>query len=433
MQVNHFNTFPYGGAAAAALRLHHEMQNQRIESRFWYSINDRDVDCDGTTRPIQFRESSQPNFFQRQLEKRRNRKICRLYDSHLANRDKQQEVFSMAEQTAVTRLSSAEFERQIVHLHWVAFMADLPSFFRSIPRSSPIVWTLHDMNPLTGGCHYSSGCEQFKSGCGSCPQVVLPNSNDASAQGFRAKQKAFSSRSMNIVSPSLWLKRLAESSPIFPRSTRFHHIRLGFDLNQLRPIPKPAARKQLGLPEDKTLIGFGAESLGNHRKGFDLLIDALSGMPDQKDVQCVVFGAADDWSDSDSQIPSCHQMGYVNDVERMTQIYSACDFVVVPSREDNQPQVGLEAMACGTPVIGFNCGGISEYITHGTTGFLAEPEDSKALAFQISEMVSAGSLRDEMGRRCRQRMEQDFNIVNQSQKYLALYSELLEGREAKSA
>ena len=424
MIVNHFNTFPYGGAANAALRLHHQMRCQEFDSRFWYAKTERVVPDDASIRQIDFRPRVQPNLFQRQLEKRRNRKICRLFDTHLAARDSQLEVFSMADQLEATRLQTSDFEKQIMHLHWIAFMGDYHSLIASIPRSSPIVWTLHDMNPLTGGCHYSSGCERFRSGCGSCPQVVNPMSNDVSAHGFHSKKRTLSSRQLDIVSPSLWLKRLAEASPMFPRSTRFHHIRLGFDLDQFRPLPTLAARQQLGLPENKVLVGFGAESTGNRRKGLDLLQSALSVLSDQRDLECIVFGSANGAEEANHNLPRCHQIGYVSEPERMAKIYSACDFVVVPSREDNQPQVGLEAMACGTPVIGFDVGGIAEYITAGVTGLLAAPENARDLASQIKKMLAAEALRTEMGQSCRKRMEADFDIVKQSQKYVSLYREL---------
>lgn len=424
MIVNHFNTFPYGGAATAALRLHDEMLSQGVASRFWFDKDERGVNRQAVSQ-IKWRENrGDSNLLQRQWEKRRVRKICNLHDTHLAARDQSLELFSLPELTARTALETESFEQQIVHLHWLAFLADLPSFFRSIPESSPIVWTLHDMNPLTGGCHYSSGCEQFRSECGSCPQVVQPGSNDVSRHGFKIKQRAYRNRKLNIVTPSRWLMDLAKASPLFPTSTRFHHIRLGFDLNQLYPMSKQVIRDELGLEREKVVIGFGAESITNRRKGFDLLLKALARLPDKSNLQCAVFGSGE-VPKVGFELPELREFGFVDNPNWMTKFYSACDVVVVPSREDNQPQVGLEAMACGTPVVGFDAGGIGEYVVSGETGRLAKREDASDLADQISCLVSDSNTRSTMATNCRAIMERDFDIAQQASKYCSLYEQLL--------
>lgn len=403
------------------------MLNQDVKSRFWFDRNDREITGEAVA-PIDWQEDSNSNsgnLFQRQWKRRRARKICKLYDTHLATRDRDLEVFSMPDSVDEKSLSSTSFENQIVHLHWIAFLADLPSFFRSIPDSSPIVWTLHDMNPLTGGCHYSTGCQQFQTGCGHCPQLIQPGSNDVSRHSFKVKQRSYRNRELNVVTPSRWLLELAKSSSIFPTSTRFHHIRLGFDLKQLVPLSKPQARAEFGFDSSKLVIGFGAESIANRRKGFDLLLQALAKLPDKSNLQCAVFGSGQ-IPDTQYELPEFRELGFINDPKVMTQFYSACDLVVVPSREDNQPQVGLEAMACGTPVVGFDAGGIGEYIEPGKTGWLAKPEDSSDLATQINRLTTATvDTRMAMASSCRKLMEKEFDIIAQSAKYRSLYQQLL--------
>ena len=434
MIINHFNTFPYGGAASAALRLHGELINQHVDSRFLFANNDRQATLGDSVRQIQWRSTdpSGNHPIRQHFAKRRVRQIHRLYDRHLAERDPQLEVFSMPSLTRQTIPADASDVSGVVHLHWIAFMADYRSFFGAIPDRVPIVWTLHDMNPITGGCHYSGDCNQFKRGCGNCGQVLNAGPDDVSYQGFDTKQRALRRKNLTVVAPSLWLKQLAESSPVFPPSTTYHHIRLGFDLKQLYPLPKLAARKMLGIETQATLIGFGAESVNNRRKGLDLLLPPLARLKNETPIECLVIGSGN-IADSKLDLPKIHALGYLDDPQKIAQFYSACDLVVVPSREDNQPQVGLEAMACGTPVVAFDVGGISEYVHPGITGWLAKPESSIDLAIQIRKLISDAESRANLSDRCRRWMEQEFDITKQAEKYMALYQRLIEDCQRRAA
>ena len=425
MIVNHFNTFPYGGAATAALRLHAQYLNLGIDSRFNFSQQDREPDSSAPVTQIQWKKPdvSFRNRFVKPFEKRRIRKIHRMYDTHLAQRDPNLELFSMAQQVERNRLNSQEFASGVVHLHWIAFMSDFQTLFRSIPDHTPIVWTLHDMNPITGGCHYSGGCNRFESGCGSCPQLLQSDTHDLSSHSFRIKAAALRNKNLTIVSPSQWLLELAQSSPMFPSSTTYQHIRLGFNLQELYPVNKLQARERLGINPDVPLVGFGAESVGNPRKGLDLLLPALSRLNNKRTVQAAVFGSGQIVGNG-LDLPKIHSLGYVSQPEQIRDFYSACDVVVVPSREDNQPQVGLEAMACGTPVVAFDVGGVSEYVLPGVTGWLARPECSDDLATQIEKLVTDHEGRQNMSERARQLIAKEFDITTQAKKYIELYSSL---------
>ena len=426
MMISHFNTFPYGGAATAALRLHQEYLNQGHHSQFFYSKQDREPDSSAPISRVQW-DAKRPSIrehFNSFFEKRRVRRIHRMYDEHLADRDPNLELFSMAELVECDRLIGRQFEQGIVHLHWIAFMSDFSTLFRSIPDTTPIVWTLHDMNPMTGGCHYSGGCQRFANGCGSCPQILNPSDNDLSRHSFRVKANALKRKNLTIVSPSRWLAEWAASSQMFPTSTQFHHIRLGFDLNDLYRVDKVAARQRLGIKSDVPLIGFGAESVGNHRKGLDLLLPALCELKSRRVLESAVFGFGDIES-SGLDLPRINTVGYISNSEQIRDFYSACDVVVVPSREDNQPQVGLEAMACGTPVVAFDVGGVGEYVKPGVTGWLAEAESSHDLAIQIEKLIVDKESRQNMSERARQLIVREFEITKQANKYLELYASLL--------
>lgn len=422
MKIAQFNTFPYGGAATAAKRLHTQLQANDFDSQFFYHRNQKEPVFDSSFHQLEFES---PTFhpitgaFQKRTEKRRQKEVYRQFNDHIAIREPGQETFSMASLPVPTKLNWRTIDADVVHLHWISFFADYPSFFGSIPNDVPIVWTLHDMNAFTGGCHYSNQCASFRFGCGSCNQIANSGPNDVSAATFLVKQKALRFKNIHVVTPSDWMRQLAMNSPIWPDGTSFQTIRLGFDLKEFHPIAKQKAREALGISTDSVLIAFGAEDINNKRKGMHHLLSALTQLHCEKEVECLVFGSGE--IEPDDKLPKMHSLGYVDSVAQQALIYSAADLVVVPSREDNQPQVGLEAMACGTPVVGFDAGGIPEYVNDGTTGLIASLGDETQLADRISWLVDNESARQAMGRRARLRMEQDFELGQQTKKYLQLY------------
>jgi glycosyltransferase involved in cell wall biosynthesis len=185
------------------------------------------------------------------------------------------------------------------------------------------------------------------------------------------------------------------------------------------------AREQLGIDTDAVLIGFGAEDLKSERKGIRHLLNALriietqSEIKTESKIECLLFGSGK--IVDTAGLPKLHQLGYVDSPAMQALIYSAADIVIVPSREDNQPQVGLEAMACETPVIGFDAGGIPEYVRDGKTGFVAELGNEVHLAERISHLADNRDLQILMGQAGRLMMEDEFEVGCQTQKYLELY------------
>ncbi len=443
MRVNHFNSYDHGGAALAALRIHrglNDLDEANLTSHFFYRFAQKDQPDRNTRFPtdrsqIKFKSppSHWPPSIQRFIDRRRQKKIYRLFDRHLAPRDVHRETFAMADLPQSTWLDWTTQAADVVHLHWLSFLADFPSFFRSIPVHVPLVWTLHDLNPFTGGCHYSNGCQKFRRGCGNCPQVANPTRHDVSWHSFRSKQRHLRRRNITVVSPCKWLTELARSSPLWPTDTKFETIHYGLDLDRFSPVEKNVARHELGIAMDanSTLIAFGADNLNNPRKGSGLLLAALQQVAahlseknqPSASVAAIVFG--------NGQIESLpgvtlYQMGFVDSPARQRTIYSAADLVVVPSLEDNQPQVGLEAMACERPVVGFDSGGISQYVRHEQTGLLAKAESTQDLALKLIRLIGQPDYCKVLGGQARELVQQEFEIGQQSRRYYELYQRLLQ-------
>ena len=428
MKVAHFCTFPHGGAATAAIRQHNGLQQAGVDSRFYYFIDEKNQSFGDDFTKIEFTPAQHEGPLAAVtsfLAKRRRRRIHRLYDKHLDNRDLSLETFAMAEQPAPSILDWASIDADIVNLHWISFFADFPSFFKSIPEHIPIVWTLHDTHAFTGGCHYNGDCMRFADGCGDCPQVHSPNPLDVSLTSLLAKRRAYRSKNLQVVAPSKWMLDLARRSSVWPAKTRFQKIELGLQLETFQPIDQNKARAALNLAPRKKLIGFGAMGIDNPRKGFAHLMAALKKVKAAGvDCECLVFGSGK--IEQTESLPKMNLLGFIDSAEKLCQAYSAADVIVVPSIEDNQPQVGLEAMACGTPVVAFDTCGLPEYVINGKTGWLCPVADSDALAEKIA--VSLNGNTKQYGAAAVKQIQTRFNIRQQTQKWQQLYRKCL-GRQ----
>ena len=263
----------------------------------------------------------------------------------------------------------------VVHLHWVTGMIDHPRI-ADLLGDRPVVWTLHDMNAFTGGCHYSEGCTGYRDQCRDCP--LLEAGSTLAHEAWKARRAAYDRlENLTVICPSQWLAdRARESSLLGDRE--IHVIANLLPLDAFRPTNKLLARLELGLPLDRRYIVFGADSLDNARKGGAILTESLgllkaAGRIDG--VEGLFFGA----SSLDAGIPA-HSMGYVSDPARLSLIYAAADVFAFPSLEDNAPQTPAEALLSATPVVGFPVGNVPELVRHRDTGYLARYGDAADFA-----------------------------------------------------
>jgi len=255
----------------------------------------------------------------------------------------------------------------VLHLHWVVGMFDytkIPSFL----VNKPIVWTLADMNAFTGGCHFSEGCSNFIHECEQCP--LLSGKSDVPHKTWKIKQKAYQQlKNLTIICPSQWMAKQAKKSSLF-KNRQIQVIPNAFPINTLYPSNHLVARIKLGLPLNKKLILFGADSATNYRKGGDLLKEIMSTYCQKyhcKNIEVVIFGN----NTLELNVP-VHHLGYIDNEQKLSFAYSACDVFVFPSREDNAPLTVGESLLCGTPVVSFPVGNIPELISHKKNGYIAE-------------------------------------------------------------
>ena len=427
--VSHFSTYIRGGAATAAIRIHRGLQANGFDSRFLHRGDDViDDPSFSVFEPKKLPENPILRGIVKNYRRQKARRARYDYRMHLDERPKEFECFSTAHLYSPSNFDFRSLNTDIIQLHWVSFLLDYRTFFSSISKKTPIVWTLHDMNAFTGGCHYSGKCDKFKTGCGSCEQLANPKKTDSSFSSFLQKQKSLSRRNLHIVTPSRWLGEVAKQSPVLPKQTTYNVIRYGLDTQAFDVIPTVEAKAQLGIDPWTKVIAFGAEDLANRRKGFAPLWRALERLSDQLEgqetkVTCLVFGSGE-LPKAKLRNVKIQKTGYLNTTEEKCVVYSAADCFVMPSLQDNQPQTGLEAMSCGTPVVAFSTGGIPEYVIEGVTGMLAPVGNDKILSEKLMRMIDSNETSQRLGRSARSMIVQEFDLKNQAAEYIKLYEQI---------
>lgn len=420
MKILHINTFDQGGAANSCIRLHIGLIELGINSKLL--IKEKKVSC-----------SYSYGFFSSSWKSRLIelfRKIgyrFGLLNHPLLGRIEQerkiiyQKVFPLFEYFS-TPFSDFDLtntklfkEADIIHLHWVAGFLDYPSFFRKCKK--PVVWTLHDMASFTGGYHYFGNDLSFEKS-----KIEVSHFSEMQRQlleeYFNVKKYSLEKfERLSIVAPSQWLLNLSSKSELF---SRFRHIHIPYGLSEQIFCYQDTieAKTKVNLPSDKLILLFVADSIKNPRKGMKILIEALKQI-DGVTVQLCCVGKTQESHEQDGLI----FFGNIQDPNQLATIYAATDLFVIPALEDNFPNTVLEALMCGTPVLGFSIGGIPEMVIPGENGFLASEVSveglSKALQFSIKNLNQLN--REKISNEAKNKYSSEI----QAKKYFQLYLSLL--------
>jgi len=314
----------------------------------------------------------------------------------------------------------------IINLHWICggyLRVETIAQF-----DKPLVWTLHDMWPFTGGCHYSQECDRYTDSCGACPQLSSSKNRDLSHWVWQRKAKAWKGSSLTIVSPSIWLAECAKSSSLF-QDIRIEVIPHGLNTEKFKPVAQQTAREILDLPLNKQLVLFGVapSATGDPRKGFHLLQAALQKLSQsewQERLELVVFGSSQPEKPLDLGFKT-HYLGQFHDDISLALVYSAANVMIVPSIQEAFGQTASESLACGTPVVGFNATGVKDIVDHQQDGYLANPFEIEDLAQGIVWVLEDSDRHQKLRDRAREKAQQEFTLELQAQRYLSLFSQLV--------
>ncbi|MGD2090361.1 MAG: glycosyltransferase [Candidatus Aminicenantes bacterium] len=319
---------------------------------------------------------------------------------------------------------------EVINLHWVNKFQSVESIYSIIKLGKPIVWTIHDENSFTGGCHYSAGCTLYKVDCKTCPQLAddpyhLPYYN------LKNKIDLLGNKNITIVSPSKWLAKEAKESALFRYSTVVT-IPNSIETDLYSPQNKEETKRKLGIGEHTVTILTAISGWQPRRKGFSHFLSAMRYCSKNKKFKDFVrknkllllcFGTpADEFIGLKIPFKS---FGKVDCDKKLCDIYNASDIFVLPSLEDNLPNTMMEAMSCGIPVIAFNAGGMPDMIEDDLTGRLIPCGSDKKFAKAVQDLIFNDGKRSTMGKKSRELIEKKYKLEDQAQKYAELFSRLL--------
>jgi glycosyltransferase involved in cell wall biosynthesis len=391
MKVVHVNTFPAGGAAVAAIRLHHELLNKNIDSSF-VCISNAPVSIErAVTLPF-----AHPTLMQRLF----NKAGFPLAAGHIRERLLKKyrpdcEYLGLPYSDYPIENLEAVKNADVINLHWTSRILNYPSFFRKIKK--PVVWTLHDLSLFMGCFNYP------------VDQRNNPQMADVDERFLQTKIKVLQQykHPLHCVAPSEWILEEAKSRARLPFA--FHHIPYGIDPAALKMIPMREARSSLQLPQDKTILLFVCDKLETQRKRFDLIQQLARQLPPDRFL-CLSIGGGNAVNSDDN----IQYAGRIDTLERLNLYYAAADYFLIPSEEDNFPNVVLESLFCGTPVISNNAGGMKDMI-RSENGYLIDHFNLDA----VTRILESPNVFDR--RRISEQARQQYPVDKMANRYIEIF------------
>ena len=346
-----------------------------------------------------------------------------------ANYFKKHHLFAVDIANTGTDISTLpEFQQaDIIHLHWVnQGMLSLNDIHRILLSGKPVVWTMHDMWPCTGICHHARDCEKYHQECHHCPYIYKGGKKDLSNQVFKKKKELYQTAPITFVTCSQWLKEQANKSALLTGQTVVN-IPNPINTNLFKPRNRQEARIACELPANKKLILFGAVKITDKRKGIDYFIESCNMLVQKhhevkEELGVVVMG-----NHSEELKPllpfEVYSLNYISNEKEVVNIYNAVDIYVTPSLEENLPNTIMEAMACGTPCVGFQVGGIPEMIDHLHNGYVAEHKSADDLANGIYWILNEGEYAD-LSEAARRKVLSSYSESTIAKKYIDIYNKI---------
>lgn len=315
----------------------------------------------------------------------------------------------------------------VIHLHWVNHSFLNPRHLAEIAKlNKPVIWTFHDSNAFTGGCHVRYTCDHYQRQCGYCPLLKNPGEDDQSNKIWQQKYGAYQQLNFTVVAPSSWMLNSVLMSSLM-KDKAVKQIPNTLDTSIFKPDEKKKIREQLGLPADKFIFlsGFMPSRKDLH-KGTQYLMDALELLKDRLginagNVELVIFGNRDT-----KQLPvfpfNTTFLGTISGDEKLAACYNAADAFLIPSLEDNLPYTVMESLSCGTPVITFTTGGIPDMVQHEYNGYLAAYQSAESFADGMEWVINHPEATT-LQQQARQTVMEHFSEQLVAQKHIKLYDQ----------
>lgn len=410
MKVLHITYTTSGGAGIAVCRLHEALKAQGVESIIFVGhslVQGPDVKIvreSNRGRRVPPKNKIAKKFF----------KLLRQRGKCMTPMEKMEYKLSKLDRNYPAYfdlpLSSYELEKHplvewadIVHLHWISGFVDFPTFFAAIKK--PIIWTMHDLNPFYGGFHHFRLREKY-----------LAQYKELEDASYNIKKRALgNASSLSVVAISSEMHRLIANHEFY-QNKKIFDIHNCVNPKQFPFLDKSKVREMLGWPVNELFFLFVNVNMNDSEKGLEELVDSFGHLSiDNTHLICVGDGVV---PKSDRvKITHYHSL---KDVIWLSMLYTAADFLVMPSRQEAFSSTPLEAMCCGTPVIITPVSG-AEDIINGENGIVAKgfaPTD-------IANAICVAMCKKYDRRAIRQWTVDNFGPEIIASKYINAYKELL--------
>lgn len=319
-------------------------------------------------------------------------------------------------------------EADLIHIHWMnkGFLS-LNGLEAVLKSGKPVLWTCHDMWPFTGGCYHNRGCNNYQVACGNCQYLRQPKPNDLSHRVFLKKQQLNQNYSnLHYVTPSHWLADIGAQSGVGLRQ-KPQVIPNGIDTARFSPDAtmqrsNAERRQQTG----KLKLLFVASNLSNRYKGFRECCEIVRSATQQGiALDVTVVGGRQPLDVDVSGLPITF-LPAVSSPEALIALYREHDVYLTTSLEENLPTTVIESIACGTPVLAYQVGGMGDIIREGKEGFLFPLQEIAAVAAKLGELNHASAETwTAMQEACRAKAVQVFDQHVITAAYLNTYKRLL--------
>jgi glycosyltransferase involved in cell wall biosynthesis len=411
MKILHVNfSDSHGGAAKAALRLCIAQRKSGIDAQMFVVSKNTDIPYIITVSRIMF-------FYMKLLHN-----ISKFFIKKL-NKSPNPIFHSINFFGCNLHKKINKIDCDIVHLHWIN--AEMLNIKEISKINKPIVWTFHDSWAFCGAEHHPNGMNDY-----SYINDYLPKNY----KGFninrwvlKRKKRFWGNKKFYIITPSTWETESAKKSSLFKKNT-IVTIPNCLDFNVFKPIDKNIARNILNLGIDKKYILFGAVNITELVKGGDLLISVLNNYIRQYEttnIELLIFGTCYNSSFLDIGLP-VHFLGKIYDECTMNIAYNAADVALVPSRMESFGQVASESLACGTPVVCFNIGGLTDIVDYKKNGYLANSFDIEDFTKGINWILNEADY-SLLSKQAREKALKNYDEKKCVKSCLKLYNEILYG------
>lgn len=346
-----------------------------------------------------------------------------------ANRFRKHQLFAVDIANTGTDITGLpEFQQaDVIHLHWVnQGMLSLKNLRAILASGKPVVWTMHDMWPITGICHHAETCRLYTTHCHTCPLLLRGHPKDLSYKVFEQKRQLYATGRLTFIACSRWLEGLARQSAL----TQGHpvtNIPNPINIRVFRPLDRQQIRQRLGLPSDKYLLLFSSMKITDKRKGIDYLVEACrllsQNYPDfSRRLAVVVMGKASEEYNGLFPFP-VFSLSYRSGEKEIADVYNAVDLFVTPSLMENLPNTIMEAMACGIPCVGFHIGGIPQMIDHLHNGYVAQYKSADDLANGIFWSLNDGDY-PRLSEEARRKVVTNYSAAVIARQYIQVYNQI---------